>query len=112
MALCLLNGVKRSRQSFSSLAPKASNSATHAGVIPTVPQLDFARGLLLLVPLGDIVSRRNLLSSAIIAVVLGLVAIALAPSLAVLAVASLVMGIANVVPQMIVPFAASLARPE
>jgi predicted MFS family arabinose efflux permease len=83
-----------------------------AGVIATVTSLGFALGLLLLVPLGDIFSRRNLISSAMIAVVLGLVAIALAPSLAVLAVASLIMAVANVVPQMIVPFAASLARPE
>ena len=83
-----------------------------AGVIATVTQLGFALGLLLLVPLGDMFSRRNLVSGAMVAVVLALVAIALAPSLALLAVASLIMGIANVVPQMIVPFAASLAHPE
>lgn len=83
-----------------------------AGLIATLTQLGFALGLLLLVPLGDIFQRRNLISSAMVAVVLTLMAIALAPSLAVLAVASLAMGIASVVPQMIVPFAASLARPE
>jgi predicted MFS family arabinose efflux permease len=77
-----------------------------------VTQLGFALGLLLLVPLGDIVRRRNLISGSMIAVVLSLVGIALAPSLAVLAVASLLMGVATVVPQLIVPFAASLARPE
>lgn len=83
-----------------------------AGMIATATQLGYAFGLLLLVPLGDMFSRRRLISSAMVALVLGLVAIALAPSLTVLAVASLVMGVANVVPQMIVPFAASLARPE
>lgn len=83
-----------------------------AGLIVTVTQLGFALGLLLLVPLGDIFQRRNLISGALVAVVLSLVAIALAPSLAVLAVASLLMGVATVVPQIIVPFAASLARPE
>lgn len=82
------------------------------GMIVTVAQLGFAFGLLLLVPLGDIFSRRRLISSAMVLLVLGLVAMALSPSLAVLAVASLVMGVANVVPQIIVPFAASLARPE
>jgi len=82
-----------------------------AGVIATVTQLGFAAGLLLLVPLGDIFSRRNLISGAMVALVLALVAIALAPSMAVLAAISLVMGVTNVVPQMIVPFAASLARP-
>lgn len=83
-----------------------------AGVIATATQLGFALGLLLLVPLGDLFSRRYLISSSMIAVVLGLAAIALAPSLVVLAAASLIMGIASVVPQMIVPFAAGLARPE
>ncbi len=87
-------------------------SESSAGFISTVTQLGFALGLLLLVPLGDIFARRNLICGAMIAVVLGLITIALAPSLTVLAIASLVMGIANVVPQMIVPFAASLARPE
>jgi len=83
-----------------------------AGMVATVTQLGFAFGLLLLVPLGDMFSRRRLISSAMVALVLGLVAIALAPSLAVLTVASLIMGVANVVPQMLVPFAASLARPK
>ncbi len=83
-----------------------------AGLVATVTQLGFACGLLLLVPLGDMFSRRDLISSAMVALVLGLAAIALAPSLAVLTVASLVMGVANVVPQILVPFAASLARPE
>jgi predicted MFS family arabinose efflux permease len=83
-----------------------------AGFISTVTQLGFALGLVLLVPLGDIFQRRNLICGAVIVVALSLVAIALAPSLAVLVVASLVLGIANVVPQIIVPFAASLARPE
>lgn len=83
-----------------------------AGLIATVTQLGFALGLLLLVPLGDIFKRRNLISGAMVVLVLTLIAIALAPSLALLAVASLAMGIANVVPQIIVPFAASLARPE
>lgn len=87
-------------------------SESSAGFIATVTQLGFALGLLLLVPLGDIFKRRNLISGAMVALVLTLIAIALAPSLAVLAVVSLAMGVANVVPQMIVPFAASLARPE
>src|SRR5258708_1759398 len=95
-----------------SIAHSFGATESSAGVIATVTQLGFALGLLLLVPLGDMFSRRRLISCAMVAVVLGLVAIALAPSLAVLAVASLALGVANVVPQMIVPFAASLARPE
>src|SRR5258707_1120197 len=82
-----------------------------AGIIATVTQLGFALGLLLLVPLGDMFSRRRLISCAMVAVVLGLVAIALAPSLAVLAVASLALGVAMGGPRMMVPFAAGLGRP-
>jgi predicted MFS family arabinose efflux permease len=94
------------------IAQSLGVAESSAGLVATVTQLGFACGLLLLIPLGDIFSRRRLISWAMVALVLALIGIALAPSLPILAVASLVMGVANVVPQMIVPFAASLARPE
>lgn len=83
-----------------------------AGFIATVSQMGFASGLLFIVPLGDSVSRRTLILGALLAVIIFLSAMALAPSLTFLAVASFLMGVVTVIPQIIVPFAASLAHPQ
>ncbi len=82
------------------------------GFIATVSQMGYALGLLLIVPLGDSVSRRTLILGSLVVAGLALGAMALSPSIIFLGLASLVMGIATVVPQIIVPFAASLARAE
>jgi predicted MFS family arabinose efflux permease len=82
-----------------------------AGFIATLTQLGYALGLLLIVPLGDSIDRRTLIALTLAAVTIALVATAVAPSVALLAVASFLVGVTTVGPQIIVPFAASLARP-
>ena len=82
------------------------------GFLATLTQLGFALGLLLLVPLGDAVERRHLVTLSLLAVTIALIATALAPSIGFLAVASFAVGLTTVVPQIIVPFAASLAAPH
>lgn len=82
------------------------------GFLATLTQLGFALGLLLLVPLGDAVERRHLVTLSLLAVTIALIAVALAPSIGFLAVASFAVGLTTVVPQIIVPFAASLAAPH
>lgn len=80
--------------------------------VPTVTQLGYAAGLLLLVPLGDRLERRRLIAVQIGALTLALIALAVAPSAAMVLAASAAVGIAASVVQQIVPFAAELARPE
>ncbi len=82
------------------------------GFIATLAQLGYAAGLLFIVPLGDSFDRRNLLTLTLIAVTLSLLGAALAPSIGLLAVASFAIGATTIAPQIIVPFAASLAHPE
>ena len=81
-------------------------------MVPTVTQLGYALGLLLLVPLGDIVPRRKLIVAQFVALAVGLGAIAAAPTGATVVLASLLVGLLATAAQQIVPFAAHLATSE
>lgn len=78
------------------------------GLVSTTTQIGYAIGLLLFVPLGDIVERRRLMTSLLVAVAASLGAAAAAPSLGWLALASLAIGITTVVPQLVIPYGAGL----
>ncbi|NID05119.1 MFS transporter [Luteibacter jiangsuensis] len=88
------------------------HDARVSGWIPTLTQLGYAAGLLFLLPLGDMLERRRLIVVQFGILALALVVMALAPGLAVLAVASVLVGAAATVAQQIVPFAAILSAPE
>jgi predicted MFS family arabinose efflux permease len=94
------------------LAGDLHASPREIGWIPTLTQLGYALGLLLLAPLGDRYDRRNiiLLKAAILCAALLLTAFA--PGLGVLLVASLLVGLFATVAQDIVPAAATLAPPH
>lgn len=85
---------------------------TLGSLVVTVGQVGYILGLLLLVPLGDIVENRRLIGSILIcaAAGLGMAFVSTAPSLFLLA--ALIYGVGSVVAQVAVPFAAHLARPE
>jgi predicted MFS family arabinose efflux permease len=85
----------------------AGHAAT--GLLVTVGQLGYAAGLVLLVPLGDLVDRRRLVTGALLVAALGLAAAAVAPGLGALGVALAAVGVTSVVAQILVPFAATLA---
>lgn len=73
-------------------------------------QLGYGLGLFLLVPLGDMIERRKLITVMLVLAGCALSVMAISPNTAVLYVISLAVGLASVVPQMIVPFAADLAQ--
>ena len=79
------------------------------GVVAALALLGYASGLLLVVPLGDVVDRRILVSSILGLTTVSLATMALAPSLTVLAAAAFGVGLTSVVAQVLVPYAASLA---
>lgn len=87
-------------------------STAHIGLIVTASQLGYAVGLALLVPLGDLLDRRRLLSVMLAAATGCLVLMATAPSWQVLAAGALLVGVCSVVAQVLVPFAAMLAGPR
>lgn len=79
------------------------------GWIPTLTQLGYALGILLLIPLGDRVDRRRLILAKALLLALALLATALAPGIATLLAASLAVGVLATLAQDIVPTAAVLA---
>jgi predicted MFS family arabinose efflux permease len=87
-------------------------SARALGAALTLLQVGYALGMLLLVPVGDGRERRSLMVVTALAASVALVATATAPDYALLAASSLVLGFASSLPQMIVPYAASLVPAE
>ncbi len=86
-------------------------AATLVSLLPTANQLGFAIGLLLLVPLGDGMSRRALIFGQLAWLAFSLAAAALAPGPGTLFAAMVAIGIGATVAQQIVPLAAELAPP-
>jgi predicted MFS family arabinose efflux permease len=80
-----------------------------AGLIVTASQVGYAAGLVLLVPLGDLLERRRLITRIMLVTVLALAATAASPSLALLALALVIVGLTSVVAQIVVPMASTLA---
>jgi predicted MFS family arabinose efflux permease len=87
-------------------------SARDTGVIPTLTQLGYGLAMLLLVPLGDRYERRGLIVRMTSASVVALALVAAAPNLWALGAASLLLGVASMVPQYLVPYAAGAAAPD
>jgi predicted MFS family arabinose efflux permease len=81
-----------------------------ASLLVTVGQLGYAAGLLFIVPAGDIVRRRPLLTGMLAFCAITLAGAAVAPNLAVLDAAVALCCITSVVVQMLVPYAATLAN--
>lgn len=80
--------------------------------VPTMTQIGYALGMLLLAPLGDVVPRRRLILVKAALLVLGLLAAGLSPSLGWLIVASGAVGLLGSIGQDFVPIAAQLAPDE
>ncbi|WP_428943844.1 MFS transporter [Pantoea sp. FN060301] len=86
-------------------------SVNQAGFIVTTAQLGYAAGLLLLVPLGDMLERRGLIVTMSLLAAGGMVITALSPSLPLMLLGTALTGLFSVVAQILVPLAATLAEP-
>jgi len=79
------------------------------GLIVTMTQIGYGAGLLLLVPLGDLIENRRLILWMIGVATLGLVGGALSPQAGPFLIASLLIGLGSVAAQVLVPYASHLA---
>jgi len=85
-------------------------ASDHAiGLVPTLTQLGYALGILLLAPLGDRHDRRSIILIKAVLLIAALLLGACAPSIGWLLVASLAIGLTATLAQDIVPAAATLA---
>ena len=87
-------------------------SQNAAGIAAMLTQIGYALGLLLFVPLGDMTERKSVILRMLILVAASLFVAAWSPNYAVLLAAMFAIGLTTIVPQLIVPYAAQLARPE
>lgn len=81
------------------------------GIVGTVTQIGYGAGLLLVVPLGDLVNRRRLIVGQTLLSALALVAVALAPTEPLLLASLTAVGVLAVVTQVLVAYSAGLADP-
>jgi predicted MFS family arabinose efflux permease len=84
-------------------------SDSRASLIATATQVGYTLGMLLVVPLGDMLERKRLILWMLLAAAGCLGAAAVAPTFGLLAVASVLIGICSSVPQLLLPMAATLA---
>lgn len=94
------------------IEPIAQTLALHAGLaglVMTLTQLGYGAGLILLVPLADVIENRRLIMLAMGGAVLGLVGAAASTSAASFLAASFLVGAGAVAAQVLVPFASHLA---
>jgi predicted MFS family arabinose efflux permease len=97
---------------LNTIAHDFSVSDGTAGLLVTASQVGYAAGLVLLVPLGDLLERRRLITGILLITALALAATAAAPNFGLLAAALLVVGVTSVVAQILVPLASALAAEE
>lgn len=94
-----------------SLATEFGISHSSIGIVITITQLCYALGLLLLVPLGDLLNRRRLIVGQMLLSVLSLIVVGIAPIITVLFTGLAAVGLLAVVTQVLVAFASTLAAP-
>jgi predicted MFS family arabinose efflux permease len=80
-----------------------------AGLVVTMAQMGYVAGLLLIVPLGDLVENRNLVLCVVGVAALALFGAALSTQPLPFLLASLVIGLGSVAVQILIPYAAHLA---
>ncbi|MGL9894379.1 MFS transporter [Enterococcus mundtii] len=93
------------------VAANLSVNTSAVGLLTMLTQLGYALGLLFLVPLGDVVDRPKLIIRMAGLSALSLLVAFFAPNFALFAVASFLIGLLSIVPQIIIPYGAVLAGP-
>lgn len=87
-------------------------SKAKVGQVSMLTQLGYAAGMLFIAPLADMFKRKRLMMIDFGFMVISLLVTAYAPNVTVLMIASFFLGVTSMIPQLLVPMAAHLAKPE
>lgn len=87
-------------------------SRARVGQVSFITQLGYATGMFFLAPLADMVRRKRMMLWIFAFIVLSLLATAHSRSINLLVFSSFILGVASLIPQILVPMAAHLAKPE
>lgn len=94
------------------LAKSFRLDVSQAGLIPTLTQIGYALGILLLVPLGDSLDRKKLIIAKASLLAISLVVASMASGYGMLLITSLLIGVMATTAQDIVPAAAAMASDQ
>ncbi len=83
-----------------------------ANLIPMTTQIGYAAGLLFIIPLGDLYSRRIIIAVNFLLLSVSMFGIGMAQDIRFILPASLVTGICSVMPQIFIPIASQFSEPE
>ncbi|WP_300728096.1 MFS transporter [uncultured Bacteroides sp.] len=83
-----------------------------ANLIPMITQIGYAIGLLFIIPLGDLYSRKAIIVINFLLLVASMLGIGIAGNINFILLASLVTGICSVMPQIFIPIASQFSEPE
>ena len=86
--------------------------AANGGLLVTATQIGYAIGILFIVPLGDFVERKRLITIVMALSIIALISCAIAPSFTILALSLFSMGIVTISGQVILPLAGDLSKEE
>ncbi len=93
------------------IARSLHTSPSTASLVVAITQGGYAIGLLFIVPLGDILNKKTLISRMLVSTSAALLLVALSSSTSIFMIGSLLVGTSAVVAQVIVPYASVLAPP-
>ncbi|BAI76342.1 major facilitator superfamily, general substrate transporter (plasmid) [Azospirillum sp. B510] len=91
------------------IGPAIGLSPETASLVVTLTQVGYGAGLVLLVPLGDLLENRRLVVATLSSTVAALLVAAIAPTAALFLTAAFLIGVTSVAVQMLVPLAAHMA---
>ena len=86
--------------------------AANGGLLVTATQIGYAMGILFILPLGDFVRRKRMITLVMVLSVLALVSCAISPSFIILSLSLFSMGIVTISGQIILPLAGDLSRED
>ena len=97
---------------LSDIAGSFKISISEAGRVSMFTQIGYAAGLLFIIPLGDMFMRKRLMIIDFAFMILSLLGVASAPNVSILYLASFLLGLSSIIPQLLIPMAAHLAKPQ